>query len=524
LAGQKLFQSIFTNCDADSYAPTIKKITEYCLNVTVTSAVRAGVDKVLGRSSLIQLNVNLGTQASEGVSPAGNNMLGCSQKAPEVETKPGSTIDSSSTIEMNINLNYGSGTPGISPNPAVYTEHLIGGTSPATNNTNVLADCPPDQGNTGASVTSGPPNPAGPARPFVTSGPSNLGPGAGGGEPPCPDEGGSAGSGNGNGLPPITVTQFVESVPSPPPGMYGPPGGSGNGNCGDGLYGDGNGGFPEYGGAGSGSCGPPFPPAGNGGAGNGAVCTIVETTTLCLPVQASPVGMGSGMGDMGGMRGMGPGNGNGNLRMGNGNSEPPCPSPGDRQGPFVETVFIMGTPSPLAIVPTTCPNSPPLQPPPPPARAVVTAFAPAPPPPPPPPLPLMYGPPPTPFALFDAKASFIGDTVAAMSFLTVTVPVQQAEQTPDATSYGDPGSGGSGAAPGSETPPGVGDGGAAAPGDGAPGLPGGPGGAGASAPLPLMSPSPRDSAAPAQVTASAAERRRPSILRISLLVAALTLV
>ncbi|KAK4452885.1 hypothetical protein QBC34DRAFT_422589 [Podospora aff. communis PSN243] len=431
---QKVLQCIFTSCDAENYEPSIKNITDYCLTVTVTSPIRAGVDKVHDRSFPVQLNVNLGAPAGEGISPAGNNVLGFNQKRPAAETKP----DSSPPIEVNINLNYGSGTPDVPLNPAVHVDPLIGDTSPAISNTNVLANLWPGQGNTGAFATSGPLNPFG------------------------------------------------------------------------------NGGFPNNGGAGSGPYGPPFSPAGNIGAGNGAVHTIAETTTICLPTRSSPAVMGydlGGMGGTGGTGGMGSGNGyswpngagfdsgagageaacplsgdgdgnrNGN---GNGKGERPCSSPGNLQGPFVESV-LMGTPIFLAIEPTT-------PPPPPPPRTVITVFAPAPSPPPPPSR--IYGPPPTPFARFDANADFIGDAVAATSFLTITVPVWQAEQTPGATSYGDSGSG----------------------------APGGYGGAGTSAPLPFMSPSPRDPVPPTQVTESAAERRRPSFLRISLLVAALVFI
>ncbi|KAK3330942.1 hypothetical protein B0H66DRAFT_545301 [Apodospora peruviana] len=247
-----------------------------------------------------------------------------------------------------------------------------------------------------------------------------------------------------------------------------------------------------------------------------------------------------------GNNGAGSGNGNGNGNpTGNGNENSngnggagsgmgggagaPCPSPAQMQGPFVETVIIVGSPSPEAIVPTTCPSTA-AQP----AHAVVTVVetvAPPPPFPPQPPAPApfppapfpaaaapasplpmappLYGPPPATY--LDVVGAAVNlNTPEATSFLTVTLYLPSAPQRDGPSGYGSspsgpsPSGGVGGTAPGSGTPgtnPGDGSGGSA-PGSGA--------GASASA-APGFSSSPRSTAAPAQVTGSLADRRGPSL-------------
>lgn len=218
----------------------------------------------------------------------------------------------------------------------------------------------------------------------------------------------------------------------------------------------------------------------------------------------------------------------GNIGNGDSSAGGPCPAPDPMQGPFVETVFVFGSPSPEAIAPTACPLNgngngdgnrngngngmgpgngdngfPPQQPYPP----VVTPAPPSPPlaPFPAPAAPPPYGPPPATCALNRAKdVSIDVDTSApaTSSFHTVTLSAVNARQQefdlPGPSGYSAPGSG-SGVAPGSG---GAGTG----PGNGGSGV---APGSGESVP-PVVSASARNPV-PAQVTVALGARLVPQM-------------
>ncbi|KAK4229969.1 hypothetical protein QBC38DRAFT_70655 [Podospora fimiseda] len=377
---QQLFQCIFTSCNAAEYSSAIKTVTEYCVNSTITDTVQQSVgnqspntNALVARSSPIHLDINLNMVPGHDVEPA------ISHNAVPMASTGGSTDDEplghETPIEMNISLNYDNKTPGGTPtstNPNIHVEMLLSGTSITTEQAPVVANCPPTYPNDNHYPAVNPPGP------FVSSGPPINPPG------PFFSSGPPSGGNGGNNSPPrvITTTQAVTVTPV---------GGSTSFGAGGYNYGPGQG----SGGSGSGAYGAG---AGNGNGGNnGQVLTIVQTTTVCL---------NSGNGNN---NGSGYGNGN---RKGDDSSCPPQPV---MSGPFVETVFIMGTPSPLAIVP------------PPPAVVTVTQMVAAPQPP-PPPAPLAY-PPPNSVAYFGAKV--VGEpkiTTSTDSFYTVTLTVPAGAQ------------------------------------------------------------------------------------------------
>ncbi|KAK4162502.1 hypothetical protein QBC43DRAFT_355990 [Cladorrhinum sp. PSN259] len=437
------------------------------------------------------------------------------------------SADRKSPIEMNINLNYGNeisgGTP-TSPNPDIHVEKLLMGVSITTEKSPTIADCPPTYADgdrappvepPGPFVSSGhPPNPPGP---FVSSGPPS-------------------GGNRGNNAPPraVTITQTVTAAPAggglgsssfgagAGAGGYNYRSGQGGGGSSSGSYGAGAGNGPGnggYGGGGSPAYGPP------GGSNNGQVLTIIQTTTACLNSDNSNRnGNGYGSGNEGS-----PPCPSGNVNSGACSSQPAM------SGPFVETVFIMGTPSPLAIVPTTCRSSgngsndlppypapapvaatapclePPPPPPPPPsapaplpAVVTVTQRVAAPQPPSPPPAPLAYSPTNS-VAYFGAKGvgTELEVTASTASFSTVTLTVpagsQQNEQLPDIGDYGGPGSSGGGVSPVNGDP---GDNGGVGPANGS-----------GVAPISAIPPSAwgGGGVSPAQVTASRAIQDGPSL-------------
>ncbi|KAK4674271.1 hypothetical protein QC763_119010 [Podospora pseudopauciseta] len=379
-------------------------------------------------------------------------------------------------IGLNINLHYDDGnTDGTtsSPNPKVHAERLLSGAGTSSDMTHVIDEYSPNHvaGNPSAS----PPR-------VVTMTQTVTVPQAG------------AGSGSGTGSYAYGGYQGANAGGSGA-GSYDFGAGSGSGVGGKGAYGAGAG----NGGSDPAAYGPP-------GGGNGQTLTVIETTTICLSsAQQSPAeGYGNGGG---GSPPCPAGNGNGN---GNGN-EACQPSQPALQGPLVETVFILGTPSPMAIAPTSCPAgagagdgnrddgsqyaaqaapAPPPPPPPPPVYVTITQTVAAPPPPPSPaPVPLAavsfdppaYAPPNT-VAYLGAKGAGLQQQVAdetTTSFYTAITAAPHFQQSGAAGAYGDP-----------------------------------PDSDGAVAPIPAIPPS-IWGAGPAQVTAAKAAQDGPSLVILS---------
>lgn len=230
-------------------------------------------------------------------------------------------------------------------------------------------------------------------------------------------------------------------------------------------------------------------------------------------------GAGSGSG-VGGSPPCPAGNGNGNGN-GNGACQPSQPA---LQGPLVETVFILGTPSPMAIAPTSCSAgagngngddgsqyaaqaapAPPPPPPPPPVYVTITQTVAAPPPPPSPaPVPLAavsfdppaYAPPNT-VAYYGAKGAGLQQQVAdeaTTSFYTAITAAPHFQQSGAAGAYGDPPDSASAATANGSNSPADSD--------------------GAVAPIPAIPPS-IWGAGPAQVTAAKAAQDGPSLVILS---------
>ncbi|VBB73478.1 Putative protein of unknown function [Podospora comata] len=418
-----------------------------------------------------------------------------------------------SPIGLNINLQYDDGnTDGTtsSPNPKVHAERLLSGVGTSSDMTHVMDEYSPNH------VAGNPPGP------FVSSG------------PPAPRPPGG-GNGGGSASPPqvVTMTQTV-TVPQAGAGSgsgtgsyaYGGYQSANAGGSGAGSYdfgagsGSGVGGKGAYG-AGAGNGGSDPAAYGPPGGGNGQALTVIETTTICLSsAQQSPAG---GYGNGGGGSPPCPaGNGNGNGN-GNGACQPSQPA---LQGPLVETVFILGTPSPMAIAPTSCPAGagngngddgsqyaaqaapappPPPPPPPPPVYVTITQTVAAPPPPPSPaPVPLAavsfdppaYAPPNT-VAYFGAKGAGLQQQVAdgaTTSFYTAITAAPHFQQSGAAGAYGDPPDSASAATANGSNSPADSD--------------------GEVAPIPAIPPS-IWGAGPAQVTAAKAAQDGPSLVILS---------
>lgn len=418
-----------------------------------------------------------------------------------------------SPIGLNINLQYDDGnTDGTtsSPNPKVHAERLLSGVGTSSDMTHVMDEYSPNH------VAGNPPGP------FVSSG------------PPAPRPPGG-GNGGGSASPPrvVTMTQTV-TVPQAGAGSgsgtgsyaYGGYQSANAGGSGAGSYdfgagsGSGVGGKGAYG-AGAGNGGSDPAAYGPPGGGNGQTLTVIETTTICLSsAQQSPAG---GYGNGGGGSPPCPaGNGNGNGN-GNGACQPSQPA---LQGPLVETVFILGTPSPMVIAPTSCPAGagngngddgsqyaaqaapappPPPPPPPPPVYVTITQTVAAPPPPPSPaPVPLAavsfdppaYAPPNT-VAYFGAKGAGLQQQVAdeaTTSFYTAITAAPHFQQSGAAGAYGDPPDSASAATANGSNSPADSD--------------------GEVAPIPAIPPS-IWGAGPAQVTAAKAAQDGPSLVILS---------